>query len=491
MTETFQKCFKVYKKYFRGDAKMTEFKVFEASNGIVLKNQTKHIQRKKTKEILVFYFVTCTGWKCTIPCDLYKRRKQRTNEQGRSTALALVSYVDAFVRFGLQSNEIGPLETCANLSSIEKRDSSNLVVSSFRDSSSSPYASYSASILTTKENKSINSNVDRLFVAFGNPSKRQAFTQNQGRPRNFLNDVLNFLNHRSTEIHNLNKQSPNIQLSKRKPQRDKIRKTQQEEEEHGDKGFNFGEVLYIFSCIMLRGVSLNTWNSFGGLILDTSSQPHFDKQNDLLITKEEEKTTVYINLQSISFDEGERTSLFVSKITEEIADKEVGRQISDKLMILFSSYNFGLWFIIEVQVRIRNKKTIGAEILLQKNKITLQLSWMRQLARDAEIGIRFSVAAPGLSGSMHGNGLMSLHVEGGSQVQVPRSLMQAFLQQDPNHPGLETVRLPTPPCGSDENGPPQHCREVETELCLNEAREICDLAPTSYGKMGAVQSCSY
>ncbi|KOC65878.1 hypothetical protein WH47_10340 [Habropoda laboriosa] len=76
------------------------------------------------------------------------------------------------------------------------------------------------------------------------------------------------------------------------------------------------------------------------------------------------------------------------------------------------------------------------------------------------------VAAPGLSGSMHGSGLMSLHVEGGTQVQVPRSLMQAFLQQDPNHPGLETVRLPTPPCGSDENGPPQHCREVETELCL-------------------------
>lgn len=67
---------------------------------------------------------------------------------------------------------------------------------------------------------------------------------------------------------------------------------------------------------------------------------------------------------------------------------------------------------------------------------------------------------------MHGSGLMSLHVEGGTQVQVPRSLMQAFLQQDPNHPGLETVRLPTPPCGSDENGPLQHCREVETELCL-------------------------
>lgn len=61
---------------------------------------------------------------------------------------------------------------------------------------------------------------------------------------------------------------------------------------------------------------------------------------------------------------------------------------------------------------------------------------------------------------------MPLHVEGGTQVQVPRSLMQAFLQQDPNHPGLETVRLPTPLCGSDDNGPPQHCREVETELCL-------------------------
>ncbi|XP_078046506.1 Zn finger homeodomain 2 [Augochlora pura] len=67
---------------------------------------------------------------------------------------------------------------------------------------------------------------------------------------------------------------------------------------------------------------------------------------------------------------------------------------------------------------------------------------------------------------MHGSGLMSLHVEGGTQVQVPRSLMQAFLQQDPNHPGLETVRLPTPPCGSDETDPPPHCREVETELCL-------------------------
>ncbi|KZC13139.1 hypothetical protein WN55_05371 [Dufourea novaeangliae] len=77
-----------------------------------------------------------------------------------------------------------------------------------------------------------------------------------------------------------------------------------------------------------------------------------------------------------------------------------------------------------------------------------------------------SVAAPGFSSVMHGNGLMSLHVEGGTQVQVPRSLMQAFLQQDPNHPGLETVRLPTPQCGSDEAGPPPHCREVETELCL-------------------------
>lgn len=62
---------------------------------------------------------------------------------------------------------------------------------------------------------------------------------------------------------------------------------------------------------------------------------------------------------------------------------------------------------------------------------------------------------------------MPLHVEGGSQVQVPRSLMQAFLQQDPNHPGLETVRLPSPAqCGADENGPPQYCREVEAELCL-------------------------
>ncbi|CAL7932982.1 unnamed protein product [Xylocopa violacea] len=68
---------------------------------------------------------------------------------------------------------------------------------------------------------------------------------------------------------------------------------------------------------------------------------------------------------------------------------------------------------------------------------------------------------------------MSLHVEGSTQVQVPRSLMQAFLQQDPNHPGLETVRLPTPLSGPEENGPPalfappsQHCRELETELCL-------------------------
>ncbi|KAG7210638.1 hypothetical protein KM043_012152 [Ampulex compressa] len=77
-----------------------------------------------------------------------------------------------------------------------------------------------------------------------------------------------------------------------------------------------------------------------------------------------------------------------------------------------------------------------------------------------------SVAAPGLSGGIHAGGSMYLHVEGGTQVQVPRSLMQAFLQQDPNHPGLETVRLPTSPCGSDEAGPTQHCRELETELCL-------------------------
>lgn len=62
---------------------------------------------------------------------------------------------------------------------------------------------------------------------------------------------------------------------------------------------------------------------------------------------------------------------------------------------------------------------------------------------------------------------MPLHVEGGAQVQVPRSLMQAFLQQDPNHPGLETVRLPGQLGGAEnESGPPQHCREVETELCL-------------------------
>ncbi|EZA55049.1 hypothetical protein X777_04515 [Ooceraea biroi] len=43
--------------------------------------------------------------------------------------------------------------------------------------------------------------------------------------------------------------------------------------------------------------------------------------------------------------------------------------------------------------------------------------------------------------------------------------MQAFLQQNPN-PGLETVCLPGPTCGSNENGMPQYCREVETELCF-------------------------
>lgn len=59
---------------------------------------------------------------------------------------------------------------------------------------------------------------------------------------------------------------------------------------------------------------------------------------------------------------------------------------------------------------------------------------------------------------------MSLHVEGGTQVQVPRALMQAFLQQDPNHPGLETVRLPCIP--EETNVVPQQCRETEIELCL-------------------------
>lgn len=58
---------------------------------------------------------------------------------------------------------------------------------------------------------------------------------------------------------------------------------------------------------------------------------------------------------------------------------------------------------------------------------------------------------------------MSLPVEGSGPIQVPRALMQAFLQQDPNHPGLETVRLPGNP---DETPTPTHCREIETELCL-------------------------
>jgi len=75
-----------------------------------------------------------------------------------------------------------------------------------------------------------------------------------------------------------------------------------------------------------------------------------------------------------------------------------------------------------------------------------------------------SVAAAGLSGGLLGGGLMSLHVEGGTQVQVPRALMQAFLQQDPNHPGLETVRLPCVP--EETNIVPQQCRETEMELCL-------------------------
>lgn len=76
------------------------------------------------------------------------------------------------------------------------------------------------------------------------------------------------------------------------------------------------------------------------------------------------------------------------------------------------------------------------------------------------------VATTSLSGPING-GLMSLQVENGSQVQVPRTLMQAFLKQDPNHPGLETVRLP-PPGGSDDVpvSLPHHCREVESEVCL-------------------------
>ncbi|XP_011314955.1 uncharacterized protein [Fopius arisanus] len=60
---------------------------------------------------------------------------------------------------------------------------------------------------------------------------------------------------------------------------------------------------------------------------------------------------------------------------------------------------------------------------------------------------------------------MSLQVENGGQVQVPRALMQAFLKQDPNHPGLETVRLPP---SVEEESPiaPPYCREIETEVCL-------------------------
>lgn len=61
---------------------------------------------------------------------------------------------------------------------------------------------------------------------------------------------------------------------------------------------------------------------------------------------------------------------------------------------------------------------------------------------------------------------MSLQVEGGTQVQVPRSLMQAFLQQDPNRPGLETVSLSSSSSGNGDDQLPAHCREIESELCL-------------------------
>lgn len=77
----------------------------------------------------------------------------------------------------------------------------------------------------------------------------------------------------------------------------------------------------------------------------------------------------------------------------------------------------------------------------------------------------FSVATANMVSSVTDGGLMSLQVEGSSQVQVPRALMQAFLQQDPNHPGLETVRLPS--CADTDDGElPTQCREVESEICL-------------------------
>uniref|UniRef100_A0A6V7L0M6 C2H2-type domain-containing protein n=1 Tax=Bracon brevicornis TaxID=1563983 RepID=A0A6V7L0M6_9HYME len=43
--------------------------------------------------------------------------------------------------------------------------------------------------------------------------------------------------------------------------------------------------------------------------------------------------------------------------------------------------------------------------------------------------------------------------------------MQAFLKQDPNHPGLETVRLPNT-SGDEPISLPAHCREIESEVCL-------------------------
>lgn len=75
---------------------------------------------------------------------------------------------------------------------------------------------------------------------------------------------------------------------------------------------------------------------------------------------------------------------------------------------------------------------------------------------------------------------MSLQLENnGGYVQVPRTLMQAFLHQDPNHPGVETVRLPTTSSPEDQGtttttttvsgtsaAVPNFCREVETEVCL-------------------------
>lgn len=78
-----------------------------------------------------------------------------------------------------------------------------------------------------------------------------------------------------------------------------------------------------------------------------------------------------------------------------------------------------------------------------------------------------SVAALGVNLINNNSGLISLQVENGTQIQVPKALMQTLLKEETMNSGVETLRIPNLLIGHDDTiNLPINCRELECEVCL-------------------------